>query len=678
MPTSTTVTANVRDAVGNPVRGIPVFFSADEGRLTPIADFTDSNGVATTTLTSTNSTRRVRVLAKAIGLGGQEIFGFTIVSFVVGNLASIDLIPDRTDIPPNEMATATVIFNPASEMPNNVRFGAELIGAYGVLESVSTTLNGRATIRIRNNNPTNTQQTTRLTVRVIRQDGLEMTKSLDFNLLPSQVVVPVELQTDPPKIVVSNNDATTDPTHRRSLGNNPNNAVLTLIVRNLNANEQVSVVLESTDPKGLFVPPVGLAQNSMGSLSFNITDNDTGDREPTLGIISVTVDYYSSRKAQPVTIRATVNRGASFYGESAVSIFQVPGPVEKAFFAVDPLRIAVNTVTGEPTQARLIASVYDANDNPVPNERVSFAIIPTEVVPYKDILAGDAQHVSLTRYDLQSLSQYFNAQGSPDPNQNAWGPGGVPKQNFYGPHLQFHPYLSQPPYLLTPAKPPLVADGGIQQSEVFTDANGIATTLLTSVNVCQPVTVRMVPQSKPDLERTFTTLYYVSVDGAPQVIIEQGGLVNGPGATFTVAFRFNPASALPPGTRVWVRIHGTAHDGDEDGDGFNNEDPPGAINWDDDKDGRIDEDPAGDANGDNNNDDDFDGRTDEDPYGPRNADDDGDGRVDEDWNPLLIDLWQTVTVTEPGVIRVSITNSPSGPDMANGWKVIQVFVWNRD
>lgn len=81
------------------------------------------------------------------------------------------------------------------------------------------------------------------------------------------------------------------------------------------------------------------------------------------------------------------------------------------------------------------------------------------------------------------------------------------------------------------------------------------------------------------------------------MVIEQGGLVNGPGSTFTVTFRFNPASALPVGTRVWVRIHGTAYDGDEDSDGLVNEDPPGANNWDDDKDGRIDEDPAGDANG---------------------------------------------------------------------------------
>jgi hypothetical protein len=181
----------------------------------------------------------------------------------------------------------------------------------------------------------------------------------------------------------------------------------------------------------------------------------------------------------------------------------------------------------------------------------------------------------------------------------------------------------------------------------------------------------MVPQSNVALGRKFTTFYYVPVTSV-QVVIEQGGLVNGPGSTFTVAFRFNPASALPVGTRVWWRIHGTTYDGDEDGDGWVNEDPPGANNWDDDKDGQIDEDPA------DGTDNDGDGRTDEDPPGPHSADDDGDGRVDEDWNPRHLDRWFTAVVTEPGVIRVSITDRATGPDDADGWKVIQVFVWNRD
>jgi hypothetical protein len=326
----------------------------------------------------------------------------------------------------------------------------------------------------------------------------------------------------------------------------------------------------------------------------------------------------------------------------------------------------------------LIAALYDANDNPVPNERVSFAIEPVRVVPYEDILAGDANNIILTRYDLRSLSPYFRAQGGQDANENDWGSGGAPKEDRYLGFLRFVPFFPPtPPLEARPVQPPLVSDGSIVQSEVMTDVNGVAMTVLQSVNVCQPVTLKMVPQSNVALGRTFTTFYYVPVTSV-QVVIEQGGLVNGPGSTFTVAFRFNPASALPVGTRVWVRIHGTAYDGDEDGDGLVNEDPPGANNYDDDKDGRVDEDPAGDANGDNNNDDDFDGRTDEDPPGPRSADDDGDGRVDEDWNPVHIDGWFTAVVTEPGVIRVSITNQATGPDSANGWKVIQVFVWNRD
>jgi hypothetical protein len=390
------------------------------------------------------------------------------------------------------------------------------------------------------------------------------------------------------------------------------------------------------------------------------------------------VRYYSSRKAQPVTIYLTAKKGAEDYGSSAIGIFQRPGPVAQSFFTVNPPRIAVNTLAGsEPIEAQLIATLYDANDNPVPDERVSFAIEPVEVVPYSDILAGDANNIILTRYDLTSLTPYFRAQGGPTAATNDWGPGGAPRGDRYLGFLRFVPSIPTPLLEARPVRPPLVSDGSIVQSEVMTDVNGVAMTTLQSVNICQPVTLKMVPQSNVALGRKFTTFYYVPVTSV-QVTIEQGGLVNGPGSTFTVAFRFNPASALPVGTRVWVRIHGTAYDGDEDGDGLVNEDPPGANNWDDDKDGRIDEDPAGDANGDNNNDDDFDGQNDEDPFGPRSADDDGDGRVDEDWNPRHIDRWFTAVVTEPGVIRVSITNQATGPDDADGWKVIQVFVWNRD
>jgi adhesin/invasin len=685
----TQIIADVRDAVGNAVSGYTVFFSADDGTLYPIASAA-TDGIATSDLTASNFTRRVRVFAKAINPATQqEVIGFTLVSFVVGNLESIDLVPDKGNIPPGDYATVTVFFNPASQMPDGVRFHADLVGAYGVIESVSTTVAGRATIRVRNNNPTGTNQVAQLTVRVIRQDGVELTKSTNLTLLASPVVQKVEVVPDRNEIVVSNRDDDEQyPPLRQPLQGSPlqNWALLEIYVRELSTSnaETVTITLASTDVNGLFTLPSGVTdqatgkQARKGTVTFSVTDDGAGDSQAGLGTMRILVRYYSSRKAQPVTIYLTAKKGAEDYGSSAIGIFQRPGPVAQSFFTVNPPRIAVNTLAGsEPIEAQLIATLYDANDNPVPDERVSFAIEPVEVVPYSDILAGDANNVVLTRYDLTSLTPYFRAQGGPTAATNDWGPGGVPRGDRYLGFLRFVPSGPNPPLTAQPARPPLVSDGSIVQSEVMTDVNGVAMTVLQSVNVCQPVTLKMVPQSNVALGRKFTTFYYVPVTSI-QVTIEQGGLVNGPGSTFTVAFRFNPASALPVGTRVWVRIHGTAYDGDEDGDGLVNEDPPGANNWDDDKDGRIDEDPAGDANGDNNNDDDFDGRTDEDPYGPHSADDDGDGRVDEDWNPALIDGWFTAVVTEPGVIRVSITNQATGPDSANGWKVIQVFVWNRD
>lgn len=79
--------------------------------------------------------------------------------------------------------------------------------------------------------------------------------------------------------------------------------------------------------------------------------------KPGLGTMRILVGYYSSRKAQPVTIYLTAKKGAEDYGSSAVGIFQRPGPVAQSFFTVNPPRIAVNTLAGsEPIEAQLIAT----------------------------------------------------------------------------------------------------------------------------------------------------------------------------------------------------------------------------------------------------------------------------------------------------------------------------------
>ncbi|MCS3918211.1 Ig-like domain-containing protein [Fervidibacter sacchari] len=1140
---TTQIIADVRDAVGNRVSGYTVFFSADDGTFDQIVK-TVVDGIATSTLTASNFTRRVRVFAKAINPATQqEVIGFTLVSFVVGNLESIDLVPDKGNIPPDDYATVTVFFNPASQMPDNVRFYADLVGAYGIIESVSATVAGRATIRVRNNNPTGTNQLAQLTVRVIRQDGVELTKSTNLTLLASPVVQKVEVVPDRNEIVVSNRDDDEQfPPLRQPLQGSPlrNWALLEIYVRQLDTTnaETVTFTLTSTDVNGLFTLPSGVTDQATGKqarkgmVTFSVTDDGAGDSQAGLGTMRILVGYYSSRKAQPVTIYLTAKKGAEDYGSSAVGIFQRPGPVAQSFFTVNPPRIAVNTLAGsEPIEAQLIATLYDANDNPVPDERVSFAIEPVRVVPYSDIVAGDANNVILTRYDLLSLSRIFRAQAGrvftqdigvgdggrrsfsgvlmnvpvqpgtatvtaevlanaqevvgtgndvqrdftatlsnipiepgsvrvtvaestvpsqvigtgdasqtsfsgtlaqtpvtpgsvvvstvvrvarsqslgtgdgsratfsgnlvapviintvvisttiiprvgaivnttadpysdilplvpvvpgsviiaddnevltdngagniidgqgndqgdinyntgfftvdfdsapagqviiiwryrlgvqvrdldgdgqfepdesspqnaatgtinyasgaisitftnpddpdeqapvasgelvrvdytsrtptqlvddgngnligpygsgtvnytsgaisvqfatttppqnfpPDLNepvqvryrvrrqvvltddgngiisspggegrgtinystgaisisfvnppssgqdvvvsyryrtnavlndtgfgtftgngtgtisyttgaitvnfdnppalnspvrvsfqtttvQNDWAAGGVPRPGAYLQWIGFapSPVFTSTQILYPPDRPPLVSDGSIYpQSEAVTDINGVAITYLRSVNISQPVVLKMVPQSNVALQKVFPTFYYVPVQTI-QVSILQGQLVNRAGQTFSVEFRFEPASALPPGTRVWVRVHGTAYDGDEDGDDRVNEDPPGALNIDDDYDGRLDEDPNEPQNPVDN---DGDGAQGEDPPGSMDNDDDGDGVADEDWNPRLVDFWFTVTITEPGRFTLSYTSSTTGPDWVKGWKVIQVFVWNRD
>jgi hypothetical protein len=448
LPTSTTITATVRDAVGNPVDGAMVFFSADDGTLDRLAVPTQ-NGVATTKLTSSNFTRRVRVFGKVVGLGGQEITSFTLVSFVVGNLSGIDLVPDRVDIPPNDVANVTVLFNPASEMPNNVRFSVELRGAYGILEPPTPTQNGQAKVIIRNNNSTSVNQPVQLIVRAIRQDGLELTKSLNLNLLPSQVIAQVELQTNPSQIVVSDNDTTTNPDERNPLSG-INKATLTLFVRGLDAGGSASVTLDATDPRGLFVQNK-LNIRNLGTLSFTITDNGAEDEDPTSGTIKVSVDYYSSRKAQPVTIRATVNSNNQLHGQSAVSVFQLPGPPANILLTSSPTLIPPNG------QATVLAYVSDANGNPTPNQSIRFKIVPTPA--------------------------------NIDP-------------------------LNEPAEVDERTTNPQVSDGVIDPSLAETDANGLAITKLRSPNVSEPVKIRAEWTGSPSsVFSEYQTAYFVTITG---------------------------------------------------------------------------------------------------------------------------------------------------------------------
>jgi hypothetical protein len=886
LPTSTNVQAIVRDAVGNLVTtpGVTVYFTADAGLLNP-PSAPAIGGYAMTTLTSTNETRQVRVFARAVAPSGAEAIGVSTVVFAVGQVNIIELRADRPadlqgniPVPAGEIVRITAIFSPSGQVPDNVRVQVSLVGAYGIVQSVSPTLNDRTEIVIVNNNTNDFDSNTRVRVYVYEQTG-QLIASPEMTLVMKGVTTPpvVSLATDlgadnvrdgvpdnNPIVVSNTND--TNKTLRSPLpphagGPSVNVTTLILTVRGLSdqTQETVEVSLQSTDPNGLFVFPTNQNTGELGKLSpRQIQDNSANDRDPTNGVIQVTVEYYASRKAQTVIINAEVKRGDQLHGRASITVVQDAGRVEKAFFTVDPPRLAVNTLLNrEPVEARLIATLLDANDNPVPNERVSFAIEPIQVVPYADITAGNRTNVILTRYDLPSLTEVFDpnvvsprrfyqtldpvlyitplfppadgvitdfieilrplprpgsvivvaqirgntvfarddgngnisgpyvADGSVDYDtgaiavsyeippddgtnvyviyenatftgrltqvpvrpstiivqttidnniellwdtgggtisgnrgsgtidyntgditvtfdtapdagaqvvvsyeserfRNAWSSGGVPftfayigRRRFVPPGQVFDPTLES-----TPSEPPLVSDGSIYpQSEGITDANGVTVTFFRSFNVSQPVRLKMVPQSRQDLMRRFDTFYYVPVQQI-QYSILQGGLVNPAGSTFTIEFRFFPSGSLPVGSRVWVRIHGFAYDWDEDHDGKVNEDPPGTLNPDDDFDGRVDEDPNEPQNPVDN---DGDGRQGEDPPGAVPGaggrvldDDDGDGIANEDLNPMWYDVWFTVEVTEPDVIRLSITNSTTGPDWVDGWKVIQVFVWNKD
>ncbi len=472
LPTSTPIQAIVRDAAGNIITtpGINVYFTADAGTLNP-PSAPAVNGIAQTTLTSNNETRTVRVFARAVAPTGAEAVGMTTVIFAVGLVNLIQLRANRPDdgqgnvpVPAGETVRVTAVFSPTGSVPDGVRVQLGLSGAYGVVQSVSPTSNNQCEIVILNNNTSNVSDTARLQVSVYDQQG-NLVASPFMNLIMQGTTVQpvVALSADPTSITVSENDSTDNPNDRQGLYIDPTNrgiakSVLTLTISGLNSNkETVEVIVQSSDPNGLLEQVNNLTPPKRGEIKFNITDNGTGDEEDnTSGIIRTRINYYASRKAETVVVQAVVIKDSVEYGRSSVTILQMPGRVERVFFAVDPPRLAINTVQGEPVEARLIALLQDANSNPVPNERVIFSIEPIPIMSLDDVKA-------ITQYS-ESLSAVFRAY----PGEiRSKGISATQNEDEFSDTLDV-----TPPSSVQPLDKPLIARGSVLVRAVINPSQG--------------------------------------------------------------------------------------------------------------------------------------------------------------------------------------------------------------
>jgi hypothetical protein len=298
LPSSTSIQATVRDAAGNIVTtpGVNVYFTADAGTLNPTSA-PAVNGVATTTLTSSNETRQVRVFARAVAPSGAEAVGMTTVIFAVGQVDLIQLTADRPAdqagnilVPAGELVRVTATFSPQGSVPDNVQVLASLSGAYGIIRSISPTSNNQCEIVIFNNNTSNNPDIARLQVSVYDQQGnLISSPFLTLTMQGVTVQPVVALSANPTSIGVSTNDSTDNPADRQLLPPPPTDPLrqvrsdLTLTISGLNNGDTVNVKVRASDPNGLLrqVNDLSPKPQNRGEIEFDIRDGGTGDNDGT-------------------------------------------------------------------------------------------------------------------------------------------------------------------------------------------------------------------------------------------------------------------------------------------------------------------------------------------------------------------------------------------------------------
>jgi hypothetical protein len=305
-----------------------------------------------------------------------------------------------------------------------------------------------------------------------------------------------------------------------------------LNITGLNRREQVTLTLtlSSTDLNGLFVfVKDSTTERELGQIDINISETADGD-----GNLDKTVQcaYWASTKAGNFVITAEVKRqNGTVIGRASLNITQNPGNPARVFLTTDPPRLAVSTVTTEPTAARVIATLFDANNNPVPNWWTFFQLQPVRVNMNPDFTDGESIGI------------------------------------------------------------PSVSDGVLDPFAVRTDAGGVAVSLIRSINTCQPVRIRAIADANNNgnlegsdgPENSYDTVYYVPLTNASAVVDYNS-------VTRDIIVTVTPATALPPNTAIWVcRYEVDRYAVDNDGDGRFDEDPT-RNGTDEDGDGRDGED----------------------------------------------------------------------------------------
>jgi adhesin/invasin len=539
LPTSTAVRAIIRDAAGNLVTqpGVTVTFTADAGTLNPTSA-PAVNGVATTTLTSNNQTRQVRVIARATA-GNAEAVGAATIVFAVGGVSNITLTTDKPQdaqgrvlLNPNDLVRITATFSRTGSVPDGTIPIVTLTGAYGIIQSITPAQSDRSDVIVLNNNTTNVDQEVRIRFTVYNEQGLPVSSPEQIVIMKGVTVTPVISLTADRTILKVSTSNDTNENNRNALnpggpseptGTTANRTTLTVTLNITGLNR-----LRRSHPHSFlhrlerlvhFSKQTTTERTGLGQIDIDISGTADGS-----GNLNTTVQraYWASTKAGNFVITAEVKRqNGTVIGRASLNITQNPGNPAQVFLTTDPPRLAVSTVTTEPTAARVIATLFDANNNPVPNWWTFFQLQPVPVNMNPDFTDGESIGI------------------------------------------------------------PSVSDGVLDPFAVRTDSGGVAVSLIRSINTCQPVSIRAIADANnngnlesgdadPDINRVYNsydTVYYVPLTNASAVVDYNS-------VTRDIIVTVTPATALPPNTAIWVCRYAVANYAvDNDGDGRFDEDP---------------------------------------------------------------------------------------------------------
>jgi len=325
--TSSTITAVLNDAAGNPIPSATINFSTDRGTLSSSSGTTDSSGEAKVSLTSSSSGK-----ATVTGTGN----GVTATTEIDFTLNLFTLAASLSTIRVNENTTITATLS-GSDISGKTVYFSTTLGTLSLYQVVTDASGVSSTILTAGNDAGVATIDASVTV-----SGVSITASTQVTVTGGDASK-IVLSADPG--VISTGDGVT----------------------NITAN-----VYDAND------------QPSGGqTIHFRINEGPSGGEylfnasKTTDSVGTTTVEFYAGLLPSTLGgVEIEANTKADFSGSSGLVTLTIAGPVAKIAVGMDLHEL---TVVGGSLEVDISAVVTDVSGNPVPDStQVNFSVVSVE------------------------------------------------------------------------------------------------------------------------------------------------------------------------------------------------------------------------------------------------------------------------------------------------------------